>query len=812
MASLQAGFRAVPKHLALFVAVAVATAGMVAVSEAPAQASTPTVLPTNAAEDVSVISIEICPNLSYDFWAPVPGAETPVEGAPNESRYALYEWEGEVFEDSVSRGTFSTSTSTDDLAHGLRFISSASGELTGAALAGGDSLSVSLTATGTSPNTTFGDTLPAADDGSTLTLSVSVLAPPAGAGTPADPYRVTSVDDLNYMRCASSSYFSLQNDIDMAPATHGVWLPVRDFRGVLDGNGHVISNFRSPELTGYDVGFFSEIKHTAQVVNITFRGARVSATAQTVGVLAGEIQDGLVKNVTIDSSRVEGSEEVGLVAGVVGNSSILTHMSVAGEVSTPNVWTRSYLAQTNPCILGPTCSGAVPERTFQMPTFDNRFEGPRLFSFGGFMGETGSSRTLVSHINLDASIVVPNREKPEGAGPQYVTVNAIAGFVGDVSDPNAVFSFITSSAQLDVLVDGGARDWSWGSATDIGGFVGETDDASYSDIDSTAIINFGIQSDISTPSEQAMTTSGGFVGDASDSQFTRIRSTAAFTIEVLDNQEGYAINEVGGFGGEFDRGTISSVSSSSTFDIDLPGGNIERMGGLLGEDNGDTMMTDVFVESSFAIDVAGTSPSVTDIAGLNGRSENELAGNSIIVAADFSFEGVSSAGDTPTLTYFDPVIGFMESESDTGSLVCTYYDSTLNPSPLDTFYFIDNVSDSGFPAGVGATTSQLQSTAFLDDCFDFDNSWLAVSGDYPTPRQSAFLTSEYDRSIDGVTLAPRPISSTDGAVTSGGSKALAATGLSLGWTAFIAGMMFILGALVFTRRRISSAVTAGEKP
>jgi hypothetical protein len=264
-------------------------------------------------------------------------------------------------------------------------------------------------------------------------------------------------------------------------------------------------------------------------------------------------------------------------------------------------------------------------------------------------------------------------------------------------------------------------------------------------------------------------------------------------VEALDGKSGYGITDMGGFGGEIDNGTLSAISSDASVTVSLPGAIGTKVGGFIGEENGDVVITDSLVQSSFDFQVAGGS--LTKIGGLTGESENDSSGNSIIVAATFDFGEV-------TPTNFDPVVGFMLERSGVGSFVCTFYDTTLNPEPITTVFFDGSspgTPDPGNPTGSGATTAQLQDRAFLEDCFDFDNAWLAVDGDYPTPRQAVFLTSTFDSSVSGLTLSPLPVLAA-GSGQAGGAKALAATGVSLGWTAFFAGILFFLGSLMLRRR------------
>ncbi|MGC9467668.1 MAG: ZmpA/ZmpB/ZmpC family metallo-endopeptidase-related protein, partial [Anaerolineae bacterium] len=90
------------------------------------------------------------------------------------------------------------------------------------------------------------------------------LADLTGDGTPGNPYRITSADELNAMRQALTATFQLANDIDLAAtvawdAGRG-WLPIGDatnrFTGTLDGDGHTLFNLTVNRPTASYQGLF----------------------------------------------------------------------------------------------------------------------------------------------------------------------------------------------------------------------------------------------------------------------------------------------------------------------------------------------------------------------------------------------------------------------------------------------------------------------------------------------------------------------------------------------------------------------------
>ncbi len=129
----------------------------------------------------------------------------------------------------------------------------------------------------------------------------------------------TKVNDVTYRGVFAGKHFKLAADIDMA-STKDAFTPIGNtsyvFDGVLDGDGHTISNF-SIENYAYDYcGLFAEIGVNAEVKNLKMDGAYVSSLGYNVGALAGR-SFGKIDQVTLTNPRILATEgyNVGAVAG-----------------------------------------------------------------------------------------------------------------------------------------------------------------------------------------------------------------------------------------------------------------------------------------------------------------------------------------------------------------------------------------------------------------------------------------------------------------------------------------------------------------
>lgn len=138
-----------------------------------------------------------------------------------------------------------------------------------------------------------------------------------GDGTSASPYRIETAQQLQQMAEYPTGYFQLAADIDLAGVE---WQPVGDsltpFEGVLDGDGHTVSNL-TLALDGQDmVGLFGRIGVGGQVEELTLENVTVSGQ-DNVGALAGMNGGSIEYCQLVGDNTVAGRKAVG---GLVGDN------------------------------------------------------------------------------------------------------------------------------------------------------------------------------------------------------------------------------------------------------------------------------------------------------------------------------------------------------------------------------------------------------------------------------------------------------------------------------------------------------------
>ena len=167
-----------------------------------------------------------------------------------------------------------------------------------------------------------------------------------GDGTKESPYMVSSTGDLMLMGQDKEANYKLANDIDMTEA--GLWNPVNDFKGSLDGDGHTIFNMYINSQNAR-AGLFSTLSYGASVKNLNFIDPTIQLTSNNafVGVVAGNCTTdsemgknnvNACENVHVLGANISG-EGSPMVGGIIGQASLFGHIkgcSFQGTINVPN--------------------------------------------------------------------------------------------------------------------------------------------------------------------------------------------------------------------------------------------------------------------------------------------------------------------------------------------------------------------------------------------------------------------------------------------------------------------------------------------
>ncbi len=141
-----------------------------------------------------------------------------------------------------------------------------------------------------------------------------------GSGTEADPYLVSTVEDLQNVSNNTTSYFKQTADIDLDGVA---FEPIATFTGQYDGGNFTIDNL-CMESGANGLGLFSRVNTPGVIQNVVIRNASIVG-GNWIGILCStngnwEAKGGTFKNCYIYDSGIEGTSCAAAFAGVSGGS------------------------------------------------------------------------------------------------------------------------------------------------------------------------------------------------------------------------------------------------------------------------------------------------------------------------------------------------------------------------------------------------------------------------------------------------------------------------------------------------------------
>ena len=161
----------------------------------------------------------------------------------------------------------------------------------------------------------------------------------SGKGTEEDPYIISNAKQLKNLAKKlndketypdyADKYYKLSEDIDLAGEE---WEPINNgydvnhfFKGVFDGAGHTVSNFKITNTTYESVGLFGSVSGTVKnlkvtqfEINFTQNDEQYRSVGGIVGILGGEAP--CLENCSAEGEINVTSNGVLLVGGVVGRT------------------------------------------------------------------------------------------------------------------------------------------------------------------------------------------------------------------------------------------------------------------------------------------------------------------------------------------------------------------------------------------------------------------------------------------------------------------------------------------------------------
>ncbi len=197
-----------------------------------------------------------------------------------------------------------------------------------------------------------------------------------GDGSEANPYQIETAEQMDIVRLFLSSYFVMNNDIDLAAfssANPEGWEPIgiigEGFVGKFDGQNFTISGLSINRPGVNEIGLFGTLEGDGVIENLKVVATGVSG-GQATAALVGRQFSGRIENchssgsITSDNSRVGGlvgSQEAGLITKCSSSCGVFAELSRVGGLvglSQAGTITQSF-SSGNPQSLSSRVGGVI---------------------------------------------------------------------------------------------------------------------------------------------------------------------------------------------------------------------------------------------------------------------------------------------------------------------------------------------------------------------------------------------------------------------------------------------------------------------
>ena len=235
---------------------------------------------------------------------------------------------------------------------------------------------------------------------------------------------ISYVNGLNGATAHPNAAASLIADIDMSA---NIWVPIINYAGTFNGNGHVVTGLRSP-MNQENMGMFGNTNN-ATITDMVARANFAGGTMKNIGTLIGTMKGGSLSNVEAGGTLTGTTSTVNM-GGLVGASSdnAMIHSGFAVNTMTGGNTTtmgglvgsnggKLYNSYSNTAITGTiagglvgvnngdieNCYAVVGQQTF--PAFANTNNGNITICYADtpndYVASSGSDATLTGHGTYD---------------------------------------------------------------------------------------------------------------------------------------------------------------------------------------------------------------------------------------------------------------------------------------------------------------------------------------------------------------------------------------------------------------------------
>jgi hypothetical protein len=255
-----------------------------------------------------------------------------------------------------------------------------------------------------------------------------------GTGSPENPYRIGTAEDLNDIGNHEGDWdkcFVLVNDINLVDYTGtqfniigyytSYYEPNKPFTGVFDGNGHSISNFTYDCNKGY-VGLFAYVSSSAaEIKDLTLVDPNVLAgSGRSVGALVGWLQHATIAGCVVSGGNVSGYRMVG---GLVGENryGVVSDCNCVATVTAAEYYAGALIGLDDGSVSNCHCRGIISATAYAGGMLGGHDLGSVYgCTFTGTVSTRGSYAGGITGINRFRGALLRCSSSGSVSGPAHV--------------------------------------------------------------------------------------------------------------------------------------------------------------------------------------------------------------------------------------------------------------------------------------------------------------------------------------------------------------------------------------------------------
>ncbi len=510
-----------------------------------------------------------------------------------------------------------------------------------------------------------------------------------GSGTVADPYQITTINQLQIISNYNTAHFKIMNDIDASVTSSwnggAGFVPLSWFGGTLDGSNFKISGLVIIRSNSANQALFTNLGATSAIRNLQLLNVNIKGQDNAASLAAQT--SGIVENVTVTGS-VTGRGVIGGLISTVNSSAIISNchassITVTGANQNNRHQIGGLIAVSGGAVSSCTASGSVSGRG----------------TVGGLIGQVNTTGSLVDS-HADNVTVTAFNTVAGGLVGYYQGVNfennTSSGVVSGVSQIGG----LTGRTDTPVASSHSSASVN-GTNTDIGGLIGWINNTMVSNCYSTGSVN-------------GYNRTGGLVGYMSS------QSAGISYCHTSSSVQGN--DDVGGLLGYNNNGLIEKSYSTGSV------AGRSRIGGLIGFNAWEYSVVRICFSVS---DVTASSEIAGGLIGrqASGTVENTYARGSVSGPNKIGGHTGEQADGLISKSYST---GFITSA---GSQVGGFMGNKTGGTVSNSFWDLQTSGKTTSVAGTAKTTAEmLDINTFLAAGWDFESIWAIqddINDGYP---------------------------------------------------------------------------------